>query len=135
MYQTGSWQRWLYRQGNRIVNKIPPRKNVVQYWSEQLRFSWKKKTTKIYSQEQLQFSRRRNIPNCCTIFARTAPIYQEGFFKFLQEHLQFSRRTYPQEQLFWIIALSDAFTNIKNKKIELLKNWKVWKVKSKNWCK
>jgi len=37
---------------------------------------------------------------CCAIFARKAPIFQEGIFKFSQEHLRFSRRTYPQEQLF-----------------------------------
>jgi len=37
------------------------------------------------------------------IFKNSSQIFQEGFFNFLQEHLRFSRTTYPQEQLILII--------------------------------
>ena len=35
----------------------------------------------------------------------------ESFLKILQEQIRFSRRPYPQEQIFYKIASSDAFDN------------------------
>jgi len=42
-----------------------------------------------------EFPEKEHPKLCCAISARTNLIFQEGFFKFSQGRLRFSRRTYP----------------------------------------
>ena len=56
------------------------------------------------------FLEGENIVRTDQIFLEIfSKIFQKSFLKILQEQIRFSRRPYPQEQIFCKIALLDAF--------------------------